>query len=325
MDIEPISSFNTIGSLKFATSEVILKRVDDDQTEEGITLYLSPDAPPEKILNEARQQISKDRWWLWEAYEAKELPKEQIELTDGNHEITIYNYGVDLEQRHLDEIQEVLGIFAGIRDGIAFQHLRYLVIDDDQPINPKNGELQNGSGPVHTDRIALYPAAFRDMPSKVTPKTSHLKGTLTHEITHGLTDEFVLESNDTKDKYFINQWIKIGKWKIGELRTLPGGSVSARYTEEPERCVSEYAKFDQDEDMCESMVANVFDPEILDEEKRAALQQNFPLNQEQVSKWQSRRVPKSEIRLPKTPDEIKVRFKDLGIKVLELHLGDEKS
>lgn len=104
----------------------------------------------------------------------------------------------------------------------------------------------------------------------------------------------------------ILQWKKVGSWVQAEGRVvLPGGFATYEVTQEPERCITEYAKSDSEEDLCESMVAYLYGPEKLDPKKLKYLQENFPLDPTKGSKWNSSSV---DVQLPDTPSEFKVNF-----------------
>jgi hypothetical protein len=72
-------------------------------------------------------------------------------------------------------------------------------------------------------------------------------------------------------------WEKRFGWKwLKEAITLPGGLVTRFEIEDPSRCVTDYAKLEPDEDICDSMVAAMRRPEILDKERLETLRQAFP-------------------------------------------------
>lgn len=301
---ETIDNPNLIGTLKVGQKDVLLYRT-EEEGEDVIKVRFDPTEDKDIIFDYVESRITIPRWWTWEYWEKKGLPKEQMQLTDGEHNLTFYNYGESLKPDQLVIINRVLGMFAGIRNGEIFKHMDHILIDDIQPMNEKSGELANGHGFFQAKALALYPNAFADIPNRVTDKVSNLEGTLTHELAHGFSD--VMLGGESSEYRTINQWMIVGNWDIQEeMRVLPGGQTTHVVTTEPDRCVTEYAKADEEEDMAESMVAAIFDPEKLDPQKLQFLQENFPFDQSKQTTWNV--SPEENIKLPETPSEFKVKF-----------------
>lgn len=299
--IEELPSSNPVGVVKTLNHEIQLFKAGEVNHEGVINLWMKEGADPEKISSESLRRIQENRWWLWEYWERKGLPKEQVELDDGEHQITLYNYGEPIDRAHLDLINRILGIFSGIRGGLVFNDVRYILLDDVQGMNDKSGEPTNGYGPINSLAVTLYPNAFRPISNRVTDRITNLEGTLAHELTHGIPNQLI------DGEMVLNLWIKAVGWDMAdERRVLPGGAISIWKTDFS-KCVTDYAKSDPDEDICESMVAALFDPEKLDPNRLTTLQRTLPLDPSKQTTWSSRQV--REVCLPETPTDFKVRFK----------------
>ncbi len=299
--VEESSSSDRVGMVKTLNHEIQLLKAGEDDQEGVINLWLEEGADPERISAESLRRIQENRWWLWEYWEAKGLPNEQVELDDGEHQVTLYNYGEPIEQTHLDQIKRILGIFSGIGDGLVFKEFKYILIDPVQGMNDKSGEPTNGYGPINSLAVTLYPNAFRPIPNRVTDKITNLEGILAHELTHGIHNQLI------DGEMVLNLWIKAVGWGITEdRRVLPGGAISIWETDFS-KCVTDYAKSDPDEDICESMVARLFEPEKLDKNRLVTLEAILPLDQSKQTSWSSQQA--SDIHLPETQKSFKVRFK----------------
>lgn len=303
MTQEIVDNSSLIGLVKIGSQAVLLYRTESDSSD-VIKVGMDPTDNKNAIYQSVEGSITRPRFWTWEYWEKKGLPKEQMHLTDGEHKVTVYNYNEPLQPDQVATINRVLGMFAGIRDGEVFKHIDYILLDDAKPMNEKSGELTNGHGVYHARLLSLYPNVFADVPNRVTGKVSNLEGTLTHELAHGLSH--VMLEGDMVVDMAVNKWRRIGNWRSGdERRILAGGEITNEVTSEPERCVTEYAKSDADEDMAESMVAALFDPEKLDPQKLQFLQANLPLDSSKQTTWNA---SLEDVKLPETPSEFRVKF-----------------
>lgn len=322
MTKETLDNPNLIGTLRIGPKDVSLYK-SEEKGDGVIDVALDPTEDKDLIFDHVKGNITRTRWWTWEYWQEKGLPKEQLELADGKHQITVYNFGESLAANHLTEISTVLGVFSGIRNGEVFNHVHSILIDNTQPMNDKSGESQNGHGPGDSGAIILYPNAFRNIQGRVPSRASHLEATFAHELTHGLANIIVEGEGPMIDRMVINQWKKVGNWVRAEGRVvLPGGFVAYEVTQEPERCVTEYAKSDSEEDLCESMVAYLFGPENLDPQKLKYLQENFPVGPNKESKWD---VSPADVKLPETPGEFKVRFIGRRVFIMKNRTGFKNS
>lgn len=312
MTQETPESKGMIGVFQIAGQDISLYSTQENDPS-ALRIRRKPTDDPDLIFGAVKNEITRTRWWMRDTWVEKGLPKEEFLLADGEHQVTLFNYGDPLERRHLDEVMSVLGLFSAIRNGKVFERVSYIVVDNVNLMNEKSGELSNGHGPTDDNKITLYPNALASIRNRVTDKASNLEGTLTHELTHGLNDVYLDIEGSVTEKYIEVAWMKIGNWTIGDKpRILPGGGISAEVTTDPDRCVTVYAQSDSGEDMCDSMVATLFDPEVLDEDKLYFLQTHFSPDLNKVSQWVVQQVPADQIKLPATPNEFKVKFMGNG-------------
>ncbi|MDO8603100.1 MAG: hypothetical protein Q7O04_04565 [Candidatus Omnitrophota bacterium] len=219
-----------------------------------------------KVENDLREQLIRNNWWLKAMWTQKGLPKEQISITINGHIIDAYNWNNErLSEEQISQIRDVLSKFAIIAGGIALKRVRYILIDNLREINPKSREEINGRGTGHDQVIWLYLRAIRPISHRVEGATN-LEGTLIHELSHSLT--YIIEIDWAK---------KFGWRRLGSPNKIfLDGSYSMWQLEIPARAVTTYAgEFDPGEDICESMVAALKNPEILDRERLDFLRGSF--------------------------------------------------
>lgn len=103
----------------------------------------------------------------------------------------------------------------------------------------------NGQYVYLLDTFILYQRAF-DEPNHRVPGVNNLKGTLAHETGHFHTYGY---------GSLTCQWIQTNNWKRG---------FNGRcYVTSPEQCLNDYVKSIPDEDLAESFVAYLFNPDLL--------------------------------------------------------------
>lgn len=229
------------------------------------------DAPLEEVYRKVREKTERQNWWFQDRWREKGLPHEQVIVESEHGGIEVFNWGPKLEQRHLDSLTKVIGIFANIRNGEALKRTQYILIDNNQTKNPLTGKVDdsNGYGAVYDKALTLYPRALKDIDCRVTG-VPNFQGTVTHELTHGLTQEIE------------NEWSKAFEWEWLDEPIILNPETRAhtiRQTRQPERCVDDYAKINPNEDICESMVAALWKPEALDPEKYQFLNKEMGIDE----------------------------------------------
>lgn len=213
-----------------------------------------------------REQLARENWWLQEYWRNKEI-QEQIAIKLGDTEVSIYNFGAILDAEQVHSIEKALLSFANLSQGEVFKKIHSILIDDIQKTNPRTGQDMNGYA-GRDKGIKLYPKVLEPAEHRVSG-VSNLEGTVIHELSHNI------------DIDIINKWRKEMGWKDREVpEELPGGAYSYEYTEEPEKCVTEYARVSAEEDFCDSMVAALRSPEMLDPVRLAFIRKELLQEQE---------------------------------------------
>lgn len=261
---------------------------------------------PEDLETEAKEKIINSNWWLMEEWALKGLPKEQISIKIDDLSIELYNYGKELTPSQIDEAKMILSKFAQVSIPDQKSKVKYIAISDKDELNENNDEDKRGFAFRDSKMIALYPRAMSPEPHRI-PNTSSFAGTLAHEFGH-----IYAESNDE----FTNAWMKKFGWKV-----LPGTeeavSVSKQIkemfkTEEPERCITDYAKLSPNEDICESLSAIINNPAVLDKERRDFIMEQWFQKKLAEKEVAIDKKTSGDIKMPRVPDKIKYKVIDEG-------------
>ena len=298
-----------------SVENIVLKKVSDGEVgfDNAIEITLPSDGElsVEEIEKRVREELKNRNWWLQEYWQEKGLPKEQVNIQVGENKITLYNFGEQLQERHLQELQKVLADFSKVDDSKPLETLKYILIDDKKPLNPNTGIEMRGYGAGSESAVKVYPKGteFSDYRTEETPNfqgVSDFEATVIHELTHNI--------NETVKTNLRNEWLDKFNFKyIRENKVLAGGAITAYETSQPERCVSTYAQVNPEEDICESMVAVLRKPDVLDPEKLQLLQDRLLKDSEPLP-VDMQRSGDNEVELPKIDSEVNYKTKKSSIK-----------
>lgn len=228
----------------------------------------------EELVERVRMEEEGQEWFTTPYWRAKGDPTQQIEFTVDGMPVTLYNFNQErpLSEDHLDRARSVFEK-VGTRFPRAVEQARWILLNDIQPPSafgdndryPINGEAHR-----NWRAVQIYPRGAELFPYRI-PKASNFEGILTHELTHLIQDDF------------MEEWRKKFQWKYcwnheeeWEIRPTPDGtsqrwfnkatgemSPQGEFAQEPEQCVTEYARQNMREDICESVVAYLYDPDLL--------------------------------------------------------------
>jgi len=271
--------------------------------------------------DEIVQMVKRDReskdWFTTEHWRNKGVPEEQVEFTINGRQVTIYNWSSEkpFTDEHIERVTRVFQELSSKYPQILDQ-IRWVLIDDFQlPSAFGDPEKYPTNGFAHRSWRAfqLYPRGMDLMPHRVAAATN-FDGTLTHELTHLIQSDFEAEWGDRfKWAYCFDDEYK-DEW---EARLTPDGSMKrpfnkktgemspqGQFSLQPDQCVTFYAKQNMGEDIAESMVAYIYDPDTL----QTISQEKFDILQKHDAKQPkqevtTQRVPKEQIKLPETPPE----------------------
>ncbi len=264
-----------------------------------------------EILDMVIQEHENKKWFTSAYWREKGIPNEQIEFKIQGKTITIYNWNKNkpFTDSHLQKAKSALAELMGRFPKIS-AHLKWILIDDNQiksafgdPINyPLNGSAMRG-----LKAFRILPRGMEFFPHRL-EKVSNFEGTFVHEATHLIRHLF----EDDWSKKFAwdycvenqNKWgIKptpdgtTNKWfhkKTGEM------SPDGQFPLQPDQCVTFYARQNISEDICESMVAYIFDREHLRQisiSKLNIFQKHNSRKAKPTIKYI--RIPKEKIKLPR--------------------------
>lgn len=252
-----------------------------------------------ELKRKAWEEVRRTTWWLDEYWQTKGDPKEQLSIQVGGQNIELYNFGVELTPEQTAELQGIMVKFnrSAIRGKLT--GLQYILIDDNPKIDPKTNEPRRGSAFNEMSAIALYPRAVSNEPHRV-PNVSNFAGTLSHEVGHILADTA-----------FVEKWKRKFGWEElpdDEVKVIGDLRVTKRCAQ-PERLISSYAGFSPEEDICESLVAAINNPQALDPERLVFLQESWLADSPESGGQQVTIAKKTgtEIQLPKSKQPIKYK------------------
>lgn len=271
-----------------------LHEVGEDSDEDALEIRL--DYVSDKTIKDAAAlALRAKHWWLDGAFLEELGPlNEQYILNVGDHSIKIFNFWQELFDRQLEETKDAFAKVASYTPNSVLG-VEEVIVPSRQKLNDKSGEPMYGDW-LRMNRyktFRVFPAAFADGSYRVSRKVSKLRGVLTHELVHPEAERL----SEAWSEMF--GWRKVDKLKEQPL-FLPGGRKRWEICEQEERCVTDYAKSDVSEDICESGVAYLYDLFKLDPEKATFLGQEFPY-QPHAFDLSVVRVPSDQMGLPTLP------------------------
>jgi hypothetical protein len=254
-----------------------------------ITVSVEKEGTEKEVRDELIDEVKKYNWWLQNHWREKGSPTEQINIKVGKSTVSIYNFREKgLKQDQISRIQDVLEKYQSIIDGQSLEVVDYILIDDEQKTNPNDGKPQNGRAAKRDEAIILYPNAFEE--DHRVPGVDNLAGTVAHELGHSIEDQIKIKS-DWMDKF---------GWSYAEpenIEELPSGKPQGHTLKNADQCVTNYAKMDPIEDLCESMVAALYNPDTLDKDKLNFIEKKI---------FTSSNAESSEVKWEKQPEVPKI-------------------
>jgi len=222
-----------------------------------VPLYLFSDTgvvDPVAVIDKLRAELSNRCWWLMPEWRDKGLPKEQLSVSSDRLKIEVFNFGTRLDDQEVEDFKAMASIYSQLRGEMEYTTI---LISDARSKNDYTGEALNGQGYPDARMIKIDPHAREKKPHRVY-EVSNFLGTLIHEGAH----PYVSGEHDVR---ILNSWTDEFGWHMSSNALLtPGGFPQSQFVDEPDRTISDYAKFNPGEDFCESVVAAIFAPERLD-------------------------------------------------------------
>lgn len=289
-------------------------RVANQEEAQIYTYFLRGQTPKTEaeVIEKVRKEKERKEWFTDESWREKGTPLEQVELTIGEQPLTIYNWNKPVTDEQIARITQTLATLYSKFPQLEGK-LRWILIDNILDIKNASGETQNGNCMPKQRAFRLLPRGMELFPHRVAVATN-LEGTLVHEIIHLLEPELLEEWN----KEF--GWVDCGDlpgWEVKEttvgnrfVNTNTGEiSPTGYYAEDPEQCVTPYARQSVGEDIAESGVAYIFDPESLTRispKKLSILERHTQHNPFPQTSYQ--KVGSDQIKLPEVKPEVVTYF-----------------
>jgi len=270
----------------------------------------------EEIIESVKRQHEAKQWFTSEYWRKKGKPVEQTEFTINGKPLTVYNFNSErsFSDEHIAQavraLQELSKRFPQLLDKI-----RWVLIDNLQPPSLLGDDERyptSGTAMKEHQAIRLTPYGMATSPHRIAT-ASNFEGRLVHELGHLIQDEF---EKDWRSKF---QWAYcLDNKKEWEMRETPGGgkywfnkltgetSPTGQYPLQPDQCVTTYAKQNMAEDICDSLVAYLYDPERLKKvsPEKFAILYSHEVKPEKTPFISCQRIPKSQITLPEIKPKI---------------------
>jgi len=269
----------------------------------------------EEIIEFVKREHESKQWFTDGYWRKKGVPAEQLEFAINGRSITVYNFNAEkpFSDDHIARagkvFQELATRFPDVLDKI-----RWVLVDDVQPPSLLADDERyptNGTAMREHRAFRFMPRGVETIPHRIS-SASNFEGTFIHELGHLIQSQFE------------DEWRKKFQWAYcfdneeeWEIRKAPNGesrwfnkatsemSPQGQYPLQPDQCITTYARQNIGEDICESLVAYIYEPDRLQEvsPEKYAILQSHDAKQKERADVSSQRVAKTEIRLPEIKPE----------------------
>lgn len=276
------------------------------------------DNPPrtdEEIIEFVKREHEAKQWFTSEYWRRKDNPAEQIDFTINGKPITVYNFNAEkpFSDDHIARagkvFQKLAASFPDVLDKI-----RWVLLDDVQPPSLLADDERyptNGTAMREHRVFRFMPRGMETIPHRI-QSASNFEGTFIHELGHLIQSQF---EDEWREKF---KWAYCSdneeEW---EIRKAPNGenrwfhkktgemSPQGQYPLQPDQCITYYARQNMGEDICDSLVAYIYEPDKLKEiaPEKYDILQSYDAKQKDKPDVSSQRVAKTEIRLPEIKPE----------------------
>ncbi len=223
-----------------------------------------------QFIQESPMRVEIPIWYespYWK--EKTPLHEMSIELTDSV--IHVYNFNPNVSERELNRVSSAVtkcvSAFPEAADGTDF-----ILLDNIQQPSPYNDDkhLPRRGEYSKKHRVStITPLGASEGVYRV-PPVQNLEAVVTHEMAHGMPELLLWKWAGQIDRKLCNStdWgvveTSTGRriWRKIDTNII---SLDGRCPANPEECVSEYAQTSLEEDICESIVAYLYNPELLQE------------------------------------------------------------
>jgi hypothetical protein len=298
------NTFEKIQSIEdFSFEEV------EPNTEGAIGVFAKPEEQLEIVKSKIIRELKEKNWWLQDEYKNEGFPKEQFLVKGDKNEYPIYNFNNDLSKEQLGSLNKGISFIENSTQSPLLNGINVLIRKTER-INPQSKQPSYGRYDSNPRVITIFPRALENISYREIPEVNGLEATIVHEFSHPIWDKL----GELKD-----DWYKFVDWEPATLEDKTENDM--RYTKptNPERCITTYAQFAEDEDFCESVVGLCAQSSKLDPEKKAFLENNI-FNQ--LEKTPLVKISKKEkVELPKINTQIKF-FRKKPISIIKKNIEE---
>ena len=309
----------TLPELPFAYQRV--QKPDDAQYREWRVSHVrfegqeNPPRTDEEIIEFVKREHEAKQWFTSEYWRKKGAPTEQIEFAINGRSITVYNFNAEkpFSDDHIARAGKVFQELA-VRFPEVLDKIRWVLVDDTQPpslLADDDRYPTNGTAMREHRAFRFMPRGMETIPHRI-ESASNFEGTFIHELGHLIQGQF---EDEWREKF---KWAYCSdneeEW---EIRKAPNGenrwfnkttgemSPQGQYPLQPDQCITSYARQNMGEDICDSLVAYIYEPDRLQEiaPEKFAILQSHDAKQKERPAVSSQRVANTEIRLPEVKPE----------------------
>jgi len=244
-------------------------------------------------VEEIKELHKEKKWFTADEYRRK-IPNEQVEFFINDKNITFYNFNKEkeLSEIHIEKIKNVFKEMTERFPG-SLNNIDWVLIDDVQQPSLSGDEKFPLNGLADKDRrcLKIMPRAMDIDKTHRVEGVLNFEGTLAHEIGHFIED------------IFLEEWRKYYQWREKREGEIAPGN---KYPVQPDECIDDYAKKDMQEDICDSLVAYIYNPQRLKEisPTKFSIIESIENKEKERLEVSSRRLDKPEIKLPEIKAEI---------------------
>ncbi len=271
----------------------------------------------EEIIQMVKEEKERKDWFLLDYWRKKGMPQEQLEIQVSDKLLTVYNFNkeVPFTEEHAVRAKRVLEQLESIMPQVI-EKIDWILIDDiahPSAFGDPDKYPWNGNAMRSYRAFRFLPRGMELAPHRI-EAVSNFEGTMVHEITHLVESDYEKEWSERGFVWdfcidYPDEW---------EVRLTPDGNEKRFYNKktgemaptgmfplQPDQCINYYARGHIDEDICESMVAYIYNPELLRKisPDKFDILENHDLKKPKTG-VSIRRIPKDQIRLPEINQEI---------------------
>jgi hypothetical protein len=268
------------------------EEVESDR-EGAIGIFAKPEEDLEIVKGKVIKELKEKNWWLQDEIKNEGFPKEQFIIKGNKNEYKVFNFNDNLSEEQILSFNKGISFVENSSKSPLFNGMTIL-IKKTQEVNPQSKQPFYGRHNSDSRSITLSPRALENKPYREIPEVNGLEATIVHEFSHPIWDKL----GEMKDS-----WYEFAIWEPATPEDKEENNMRYAKPVNPERCITTYAQFAEDEDFCESVVGLYAKSSSLDAEKKKFLEENVfnQINNESFVEMSKR----GKVELPKIDTNIK--------------------